>query len=387
MSWVKVPIPTRRKHRRMPNLNLPPGTLQVEPGSAKPVLTAFGFSPSGFEEVTISQPEEVRALLAKWPVVWLNIDGFGDEGILRKVQEIFGIHPLALEDVTDTTQHAKVESYGDSTFLVVPMPQTHREGVRFESEQLSLYLTDRAVVSFQATAPGDCLNVIRERIRTGRGRVRTSNTAYLAYALIDTVIDAYFPLVSDMGDRLEELEERIVDDVDVGQIHDIRAIKIDLMRIRRAVWPMRDAVAAMSGLDRVYGAELRPYLRDAQDHVSRLMDLLETDRFMASDLMEIYLTATSNKLGEVNKFLTVIATIFIPLGFIASVYGMNFDPKGSPWNMPELEWRMGYPFALGLMLCTALGFLGYFWWKGWLGGDAFGTGHQRTRSSKGRRGH
>ncbi|MFZ4723126.1 MAG: magnesium/cobalt transporter CorA [Phycisphaerales bacterium] len=382
---MKVPIPTRRKNRRMPNLNLPPGTLQVEPGSAKPVMTAFGFSPSGFEEVTIGQPEEVRELLAKWPVVWLNIDGFGDEAILRKVQEIFGIHPLAMEDVTDTTQRAKVESYGDSTFLVVPMPQTHRDGVRFESEQLSLYLTDRAVVSFQATAPGDCLSVIRERIRTGRGRVRSSNTAYLAYALIDTVIDAYFPLVSDMGDRLEELEERIVHDVDVAQIHDIRAIKVDLMRIRRAVWPMRDAVAAMNGLDRVYGAELRPYLRDAQDHVARLMDLLETDRFMASDLMEIYLTATSNRLGEVNKFLTIIATIFIPLGFIASVYGMNFDPKGSPWNMPELEWRLGYPFALGLMLCTALGFLGYFWWKGWLGGEAFGTGRHGKRHARGRR--
>jgi len=232
------------------------------------------------------------------------------------------------------------------------------------------------VVSFQATAPGDCLSVIRDRIRTGRGRVRTSNSAYLAYALIDTVIDAYFPLVSQMGDRLEELEERIVEDVDVHQIHDIRAIKVDLMRIRRAVWPMRDAVAAMGTLDRVYGHELRPYLRDAQDHVARLMDLLETDRFMASDLMEIYLTATSNRLGEVNKFLTIVATIFIPLGFIASVYGMNFHPD-SPWNMPELNWRYGYPFALALMLFTALGFMGYFWWKGWLGSQAFGASRHR----------
>jgi magnesium transporter len=195
------------------------------------------------------------------------------------------------------------------------------------------------------------------------------------------VIDAYFPLVSDMGDRLEELEERIVHDVDVAQIHDIRAIKVDLMRIRRAVWPMRDAVAAMNGIDRVYGAELRPYLRDAQDHVARLMDLLETDRFMASDLMEIYLTATSNRLGEVNKFLTIIATIFIPLGFIASVYGMNFDPD-SPWNMPELKWSFGYPFALGLMLLTALGFMGYFWWKGWLGSQSFSASGRRNRLRK-----
>jgi magnesium transporter len=375
MSWMPVPMPKRRK-RRMPNLNLPPGTMQVDPEASRPVLTAFGFSASGFEEVTLKDASEIRPLLAKWPVVWLNVDGFGDEAVLRGVQEVFGIHPLAMEDITDTTQRAKVESYGDNTFLVVPMPQVHREGVRFESEQLSLYLVDRAVVSFQATAPGDCLTVIRDRIRSGRGRVRSSNAAYLAYALIDTVIDAYFPLVSHMGDRLEELEERIVEDVDVHQIHDIRAIKVDLMRIRRAVWPMRDAVAAMSALDRVYGQELRPYLRDAQDHVARLMDLLETDRFMASDLMEIYLTATSNRLGEVNKFLTIVATIFIPLGFIASVYGMNFAPD-SPWNMPELSWRYGYPFALGLMLFTALGFMGYFWWKGWLGSQAFGTSRHR----------
>ena len=375
---IKLP---QRRPRGMPNLNVPPGTLQVEEGSSRPVLTAFGFSPQGFEEITLQDPAEIQSLLTKWPVVWLNVDGLGDEGTLRRIGEIFGIHPLAMEDVTDTTQRAKVESYGDNTFLVVPMPQVHREGHRFESEQLSLYLTDRAVVSFQATAPGDCLNLIRDRIRTGRGRVRTSNSAYLAYALIDTVIDAYFPLVSGMGDRLEELEERIVEDVDVDQIHDIRAIKVDLMRIRRAVWPMRDAVMAMGMLDHMYGQELRPYLRDAQDHVARLMDLLETDRFTASDLMEIYLTAISNRLGEVNRFLTVVATIFIPLGFIASVYGMNFDPD-SPWNMPELKWYLGYPFALGLMLLTALGFMGYFWWKGWLGSQSFSASGRGSRLRK-----
>jgi magnesium transporter len=356
----------------MANLHLPPGTLQVDPEATRPALTAFGFSPAGFEEMALKNPEEIRDLIARWPVVWLNVDGLGDEEILRSIQAIFGIHPLAMEDVTDTTQRAKVEQYADNTFLVVPMPKTHGDVTRFESEQLSMYLTERAVISFQASAPGDCLSVIRERIRTGKGRVRTSNAAYLAYALIDTVIDAYFPLVSDMGDRLETLEERIVHDVSPEQIHDIRAIKVDLLRMRRAVWPMRDAVSAMASIERLYGHELRPYIRDAQDHVARLMDLMETDRFMASDLMEIYLTATSNRLGEVNKFLTIVATIFIPLGFIASVYGMNFHPD-SPWNMPELNWHYGYPFALGLMLLTAGGFMSYFWWKGWLGSQAFGA--------------
>ena len=334
-------------------------------------MTAFGYSPSGFEEVTLKDPDEIRAMIAKWPVVWLNVDGFGDLKLLQRIQEIFGIHAMAMEDITDITQRAKVETYGDNTFIVVPMPQVHTEGVRFETEQLSLYLTDRAVISFQTTVPGDCLSELRDRIRTGRGRVRSSSAAYLAYGLIDTVVDAYFPLVSGLGDRLEDLEERIVDDVDVHQIHDIRAIKVDLMRIRRAVWPMRDAIVAMSAIERLYGQELRPYLRDAQDHVARLMDLLETDRYMASDLMEIYLTAISNRLGEVNKFLTIVATIFIPLGFIASVYGMNFHTE-SDWNMPELEWKYGYPFSLALMLLTASGFMTYFWHKGWLGSQAFG---------------
>jgi len=373
MGWMPIPLPKKlRRDRRMPNLNLPPGTLQLDPEATHPALTAFGFSPAGFEEVALKNPEEIRDLIARWPVVWLNVDGLGDETILRSIQGIFGIHPLAMEDVTDTTQRAKVEQYAENTFLVVPMPKTHGDVTRFESEQLSMYLTERAVISFQASAPGDCLSVIRERIRTGKGRVRTSNAAYLAYALIDTVIDAYFPLVSEMGDRLETLEERIVHDVSPEQIHDIRAIKVDLLRMRRAVWPMRDAVAAMASIERLYGHELRPYIRDAQDHVARLMDLMETDRFMASDLMEIYLTATSNRLGEVNKFLTIVATIFIPLGFIASVYGMNFHPD-SPWNMPELNWHFGYPFALGLMLLTAGGFMSYFWWKGWLGSQAFGA--------------
>jgi len=375
MAWLKIPI-LKRRAKRMPNLNLPPGTMRVDSDALRPVLTAFGYSATGFEEITLKDPLEVRDLLQRWPVVWLNVDGFGDEAMLRHVQDIFSIHPMAMEDVTDITLRAKVEQYAENTFVVVPMPQAHMAGTPFETEQLSLYLTDRAVVSFQAAAPGDCLHVIRDRIRTGKGRVRSSNAAYLTYALIDTVIDAYFPLVSTLGERLEELEERIVEDVDIHQIHDIRTIKMDLMRVRRAVWPMRDAVSVMSSIERLYGEELRPYLRDAQDHVARLMDLLETDRFMASDLMEIYLTATSNRLGEVNKFLTIVATIFIPLSFIASVYGMNFRPD-SPWNMPELNWYFGYPFSLLLMLLTAGSFMTYFWWKGWLSNQAFGGSRHR----------
>ena len=176
-----------------------------------------------------------------------------------------------------------------------------------------------------------------------------------------------------MGDSLDELEARIMEESKNSQIFDIRAVKVNLMRVRRAVWPMRDAVLNMITMEQVWGPDLRPYLRDASDHISRLMDLIETDRMMASDLMELYLNSTSNRLGEVNKFLTVVATIFIPVGAIASIYGMNFDMEKSAWNMPELKWTYGYPFALGLMTAVAATFLIVFWRRGWLGNQFDGN--------------
>ena len=359
-----------------PNLNLPPGTLIIDPESPKPVLTIFGYSPESFEERTLAHPDEVKEFIRKWPLIWLNVDGLGDEATLRSIGEIFNIHPLALEDIADTSQRAKVEQYDNrATFIVVPMP--HPVEHEFTTEQLCLYLGEHCVVSFQQTAPGDCLEVIRERIRNKKGRVRTSNAAYLAYALVDTVIDAFFPIVSTMGDSLDELEARIMEESKSSQIFDIRAVKVNLMRVRRAVWPMRDAILNMTNMDQVWGADLRPYLRDATDHVARLMDLIETDRMMASDLMELYLNSASNRLGEVNKFLTVVATIFIPVGAIASIYGMNFDMEKSAWNMPELRWTYGYPFALGLMLTVAATFLIIFWRRGWLGNQF--QGHKRKR--------
>ena len=358
----------------MPNHNLPPGTLIIDPESSKPVLTVFGYSPDSFEERTLSHPDEVKEFMQKWPLIWLNVDGLGDEATLRSIAHIFNIHPLALEDIADTSQRAKVEQYdNNATFIVVPMPHPVDHDHEFTTEQLCLYLGERYVVSFQETAPGDCLEVIRNRIRQKKGRVRISNAAYLAYALLDTVIDAFFPIVSTMGDSLDELEARIMVESKNSQIFDIRAVKVNLMRVRRAVWPMRDAVLNMTTMEQVWGPDLRPYLRDASDHISRLMDLIETDRMMASDLMELYLNSTSNRLGEVNKFLTVVATIFIPVGAIASIYGMNFDMEKSAWNMPELKWTYGYPFALGLMTAVAATFLIVFWRRGWLGNQFDGN--------------
>ncbi|MBU3727696.1 MAG: magnesium/cobalt transporter CorA [Phycisphaerales bacterium] len=369
--------PRRKLPRAGPRVGLPPGSIVVDPGHPTAVATAFGYGPDGFEERAITDVAQLDELRARWPLLWLNVDGLGDGSLIKAVGEKFSLHPLALEDVTDPNQRAKVEPYGDTTFIVIPMPRATAES--FETEQLSIFMGKDFVVTFQERVGGDCLDPCRDRIRFKRGRVRTSGSAYLAYALLDNVIDSYFPALGTLGERLDGLEERIIFHTHADAIFEIRAVKRDLMRMRRAVWPVRDAVTTLMMLESVFDAEHRLYLRDAFDHVIRVMDLLDTDRAVASDLMEMYMAVSNNRLGEVTKVLTIIATIFIPLSFIASIYGMNFDPADSPWNMPELHWTYGYPFALGLMALVAGSFLLFFWRRGWLGGSFLGSNRRDPR--------
>lgn len=355
----------RRGARRLPKPGLPPGTIQTDPSSTPTTVRVYGFSPEAFEEIAVSDVGCIAALLERWPVVWVDVEGLRDGEVLKRIAEIFQLHPLAMEDVIDTSQRAKVEPYGDSTFIVAPMP--HVLDDEFATEQLSIFLGPKWVVTFQEAVPGDCLDIIRDRIRLKRGRVRSSASAYLAYALLDAVIDGYFPVVERLGERLDQLERNVLDDPKHEQIIELRAIKSQLARLRRVVWPMRDATTTMISLDAVFTSELRLYVRDAYDHVVRLMDIIETDRSMASDLLEIHLSAVSAKLGEVNKFLTVIATIFLPLSWIAGIYGMNFT------YLPEKDWRYGYPLTMLLMIGCACGLLFYFYRKGWLAPSVFGT--------------
>jgi len=364
----------RRERRRLPKPGLPPGTLTVDPSAAPTLIRCFGYSPDAFEEVTITDPAEFVPLMARWPSLWVDVEGLGNAETLRTVAEAFKLHPLAMEDVTDTSQRAKVEPYGDEVFIVVPMPHVNTDG--FTTEQLSIFLGPGWVVTFQESSPGDSLGQIRDRIRYKRGRVRTSPPAYLAYALVDAVIDGYFPVIERLGDQLDELEHEVLDDPNHKQVLELRRIKRELARLRRAIWPMRDATTTMISLDTLFTPELRLYVRDAYDHVVRLMDIVETDRSMASDLMEIHLSAVSARLGEVNKFLTVIATIFLPLSWIAGVYGMNFK------FMPELDWRLGYPLALLVMVLFAAGLLLYFKRNGWLAPSVFGSRRSRAQASE-----
>ncbi|CAG0953144.1 partial Cobalt/magnesium transport protein CorA, partial [Anaerolineae bacterium] len=278
---------------------------------------------------------------------------------------VFSLHPLALEDVVHVHQRPKVEEYEAGFYLVMRMPR-FEGAVNVELEQLSLFFGPGYVVTFQERE-GDCLEPVRERLRGSRGRVRQLGADYLAYTLLDAVIDAYFPILEVVGERLELLEDRVLLHPDRAVVEDIHHVKRELIAIRRAIWPLRDAVNRLEREEHpLIDRETQVYLRDCYDHCVQLVELVETYREVATGLLDVYLSSVSNRMNEVMKVLTIIATIFIPLGFVASVYGMNFDTSRSPYNMPELEWRYGYPYVLGLMAAMVIGLLVYFRVKRWI---------------------
>jgi magnesium transporter len=297
-------------------------------------------------------------------VTWINIDGLGDSETFSQLGEIFGLHALALEDVVNVHQRPKFEAYEGTDFIVLRMPSLDPS---INLEQVSMFVRDRVLITVQET-PGDCLDGLRDRIRNNKGRVRQRGVAYLAYAVVDAIVEKFFPVVEHYTDRLEDLEISVLANDTSNVVAEIHAIRHDLRTLRRAVAPTREVVGAM---DRAevgnQGEDIHVFLRDCHDHTIQLLDSLDTNRELASSLMDLHLSNVSMRMNEVMKVLTIIATIFMPLGFIAGVYGMNFDGGLSPWNMPELRWRLGYPFALGLMGLTALGLVFFFRKKGWLG--------------------
>lgn len=352
----------RRFHRRTPP-GAPPGSLVADPAAPRPVLRVIAYGPDRCAEKEIQSPAEVRAFLGQYPVTWLNVDGLGDAQVIAELGEIFNLHRLALEDVVHVHQRAKVEPYGNTYYLVARMAELNEH---LETEQMSLFLGPNFVLTFQERI-GDCWDPLRARLRSGAGRVRAAGPDYLAYSLLDAVIDGYFPLLEKLGERLEVLEDRVVLNPRAEVISRIHEIKRNLLTLRRAVWPLRDALALLyRDQNPLFTEETRLYLRDSYDHTIQLFDLIETDRDMASGLLDVYLSSVSNRMNEIMKVLTVISTIFIPLSFVAGVYGMNFNPAKSPWNMPELNWAWGYPFALGVMAAVAGIMLYYFYRKGWL---------------------
>ncbi len=357
--------PFRRRSRRT-RAGTVPGSFEVDPEAPAPTIEVMAYGPDGCREPEVADPNDLVELIGRDAVLWVNVVGLGDEEIIRRIGDIFQLHPLALADTVHTTQRPKIEVYDRHAFCVMRMASPDHG---MDTEQVSLYLGDDVVLTFQER-PGDCFDPIRQRIRGGLGRIRTQQADFLAYALIDAVVDGYFPALEAFGEQVEDLEARVIRRAEEPLIREIHHAKRSLLSLRRAAWPMRDALAGVLHGDVArFSEDSRLFLRDVYDHVTQSIDMIETYRELASSLLDVYLSSVSNRMNEVMKVLTIIATIFIPLSFIAGLYGMNFDPQASVWNMPELNWRYGYPFALGLMLLVAVLLLLFFRRKGWLDRD------------------
>jgi magnesium transporter len=358
----------KKKARRRPKRSLiadpgaAPGSLKIDPGLPKPVIRVIAFDPQDSVEETVEDPSDLGKYLDKWPVVWINIDGFGDASVLLAIGEEFGLHRLALEDVVNLAHRPKVEPYENYLFVVARVPAASGQA---ETEQLSLFLGKNFVLTLQEK-PGTYFESVRSRLRQGRAVIRNAGADYLAYSLIDAIVDAYFPVIEELGEDLEFLEAVVLGNPRPDAVLEMHGIKRRLQSLRRAIGPHREAInSLLRDSAQFISPETSVYLRDCYDHVVRLCERLEIYREQCADLMNIYLSTVSNRMNEVMKVLTIIATIFIPLSFIAGLYGMNFDPQVSRWNMPELSWVFGYPFALLVMGLTAAALVMFFWRKGW----------------------
>jgi magnesium transporter len=353
---------SRRRHpkyslKRHGTAGAAPGTITADPAAPQPEISELTYGPQEFHEQPLTNVGECAARVGKQPVTWINVDGLGNADVLQQLGRQFSLHPLALEDTINTHQRAKADDFHDVLFVVMRMVQ----GPPLVTEQISFYVGRNFLITFQEGVKGDCLNKVRERVRQKRGRIRDAGTDYLFYELLDAIIDGYFPVLERYGEMLDDLDARAAT-ANVGQIlgelHDLRR---DLLYLRRIVWPIRDVMMTLlRGGNPHISAETQVYLRDCYDHSAHLIDILEVYRETCSDLRDFYYSKLSNRTNEIMRTLTVIATVFMPLSFIASLYGMNFD------NMPELRWKWGYPMAISMMVATATGFMYYFWRKGWL---------------------
>jgi len=340
-------------------LGLPPGTLNPPADAIVPEnIHVIHYSAGTVEERDVSSLSEVADWRDTEGVLWINVNGLGNMDMFTEFRDELEFHPLALEDTLNVPQRPKVEDYDNHLFAVMRM-------LRFEDalecEQLSIFLGRSFVVTFQERE-GDCLAPVRQRIRKGAGQIRRQKADYLMYAILDAVIDSYFPLLERAGEVIQQLEDDVVQTPSNDTLERVHDIKRSLLEIRRTVWPLRDAINfLLRDENTLITDNTRLYLRDCYDHAIQVLDVTETYRELASSLMDVYMSSISNKMNEVMKVLTVIATIFIPLTFIAGIYGMNFE------RMPELKWAWGYPAVWAVMLGAAAIMVVFFARKGWLG--------------------
>jgi magnesium transporter len=313
-----------------------------------------------FEEREVKKIEECFLFREKPTVTWMNVDGLHQVEILEKLGECYGLHPLVLEDILNTDQRPKMEDYGEYIYIVLRDLDYSDKSNEIETEQIILIVGSNFVFSFQERE-GDTFDPIRDRIRNNKGRIRKMGADYLAYALLDSIVDNYFIILERLGEKIEWLEEKLVTDPARETLQTIHHLKRELLFLRKGVWPLREVINSLArGESSLVTEPTRVYLRDVYDHTIQTIDTIETYRDMVSGMLDIYLSSVSNRLNSVMKVLTIIATIFMPLTFLAGVYGMNFK------FMPELEWRWGYPLVWLIMAGTGISMIIYFRRKKWL---------------------
>lgn len=362
--------PFKRK-RIVPGAAMPapgssPGSLTVNPLSHPSQVYVIAYGPEGYIEHACADVEEINRFLGVWPVVWVNVVGLGSIDVIEKIGTMFGLERLLLEDVLDTSHRPKVEYYEHYVFTII---KGGMQGEQFESEHIALCLKKNVVIAFEEK-PGSSFSYVRDRIRRGTGKIRLSGTDYLYYALLDEVIDKYFPILDKLNHQLSQIEEEIVasnlNTRDKDAIQQIHHAKSDLLLLHRTIWPISDIISMIMRQETpLVTKTTRNYLRDCYDHSIQANELTQFYRDTASGLLNTFLAYEGHKTNEIIKVLTLVSAVFIPLNFIASIYGMNFHTS-SPLNMPELNWYYGYPFALMLMLAVGVGMVSLFRRRGWL---------------------
>lgn len=341
---------------------LPPGAL-IHIGKKKTEkvrITVIDYSEDTYTQRECSSPDQLEMYLKSDSVSWINIDGIHDVPVIEKIGQLFGLHALLLEDVLNTQHRPKVEGFGHCVFVALKMLGVSVERDAIISEQVSFVLGRGWIISFQEQR-GDIFDGLRSRLRDGVGLIRSRKADYLFYRLIDTVVDNYFFVTEYINDVSLDLEERVISMEDQNVIFDIQRMRKRLIRLRKSISPLREVIAELyKDSSNLVEDETTPYLRDVYEHVIQVNESLDTQRDIITSIMEMYQTGVSNRMNQVMKVLTIIATIFIPLTFIAGIYGMNFD------YMPELQWDYGYFAAWGVMVAVTIGLIVYFKRKNWL---------------------
>jgi magnesium transporter len=346
--------------KRSKTIGLPPGSL-IHVGEKKSEdvkITVIDYDEKNFEEIEVKSIKECFPFKDKPTVTWINIDGISRTDIIEKIGNNYGLHPLVSEDILNTGQRPKFEDYDDYIYIVLKMLYQPKEEIL--AEQISIILGKNYVLSFQETS-GDVFQNIRDRIRNAKGRIRKMGADYLAYSLIDSIVDNYYIVLETLGDKIEEIEDNVVHNPTPEILKTIHGMKRELIFLKKSVWPLREVISNLNRAEsNLIKKSILIFIRDLYDHTIQVIDTIETFRDMNSGMLDIYMSSVSNRMNDVMKVLTIFAAIFIPLTFIAGIYGMNFQ------YMPELGWKWGYFTVIGLMGIVGITLLFYFRLKKWI---------------------